>query len=220
MRFLGDRIDIEAKKFAELQGQIDSHAKKQQGLRDDISDMYKTFTENAEKVMDEVGEIRSKVGKETLMVNNTLNEFRRGMDSMLEATEGASKLVGINDDKVAALKADVNNMRGLFHDFSTTTARQKALLECIDKTKLMCNQFNYAVQDLRNQIDTTDAYIENYLPFRTIKELTALLGDCEFDHKTTSKIKLFEARRIKDLYARMVTEVSRVPDFKARLSEF
>ena len=55
------------------------------------------------------------------------------------------------------------------------------------------------------------------MPFRTVKELTALLSDCEFDHKTNLKIKSFEARRIKDLYARMVTEVSRVPDFKSRL---
>lgn len=107
--------------------------------------MYKTFTDSASKVMDEVAEIRKKVGVEILTVNNTLNEFRHGMDRMLEATEGASKLVGINDDKVAALKDKVNDLRNLFHDFSTTTARQKALLECIDKTKLMCNQFNFAV---------------------------------------------------------------------------
>ena len=69
----------------------------------------------------------------------------------------------------------------------------------------MCNQFNFAVRDLRNQIDTTDAYIENYLPFRTVKELTALLSDCQFDSKTLTRIKAFEARRIKDMYARMVT---------------
>ena len=64
MRFLGDRIDIEQKKFIELQGQLDSHQKKQQGMRDDMSEMHKTFANGINKVMDEVAVIRSKVGVE------------------------------------------------------------------------------------------------------------------------------------------------------------
>ena len=59
----------------------------------------------------------------------------------------------------------------------------------------MCNQFNRAAEDLRNQLDTTDMYIENYLPFRTIKEIGTLLAEC-FDDKIASNVKLFEAKRI------------------------
>ena len=38
-------------------------------------------------------------------------------------------------------------------------------------------------------------YIENYLPFRTIKEIGTLLAEC-FDDKIASNVKLFEAKRI------------------------
>lgn len=59
----------------------------------------------------------------------------------------------------------------------------------------MCDRFNRAAEDLRNQLDTTDLYIENYLPFRTMKEIGTLLSSC-FDEKTASKVKMFEAKRI------------------------
>ena len=71
---------------------------------------------------------------------------------------------------------------------------------------------------MRNQIDTTDAYIENFLPFRTIKELTALLADA-FDGNTATKIKRFEAKRVKDLYYRILTKINEVPNFKRRLEK-
>ena len=69
-----------------------------------MGEMNKTFADGINKVMEEVAVIRSKVGKEIQTQNNTLTEFKHGMDRMLEATKGASKLVGINDDKVQALK--------------------------------------------------------------------------------------------------------------------
>ena len=78
---------------------------------------------------------------------------------------------------------------------ASNTARQTSLLETIDKTRIMCDRFNRASEDLRNQLDTTDIYIENYLPFRTMKEIGTLLTEC-FDDKIASKIKLFEAKRI------------------------
>ena len=49
-----------------------------------------------------------------------------------------------------------------------------------------------------------------------MKEIGTLLGEC-FDEKLASKIKMFEARRIQELYARMVRHEHKVPDFKARL---
>ena len=52
-----------------------------------------------------------------------------------------------------------------------------------------------ASEDLRNQLDTTDIYIENYLPFRIMKEIGTLLKEC-FDDKIATQIKLFESRRI------------------------
>lgn len=81
----------------------------------------------------------------------------------------------------------------------------------------MCDRFNRASEDLRNQLDTTDIYIENYLPFRTMKEIGTLLTEC-FDERIGSKIKHFEARRIQQMYARMMVSEHKVPDFKARLT--
>ena len=144
----------------------------------EMSDMYTTFTESVARVLAEVGRIKSQVDTEILSVRNALNAFRHEVTAVQESTKDSAKLVGDNDDRVAELKGDVTNMKAAILEFTVTTARQQSLLECIDKTKVMCNQFNFAVQDLRNQIDTTDAYIENYLPFRTVKELTALLSDC------------------------------------------
>ena len=81
----------------------------------------------------------------------------------------------------------------------------------------MCDRFNRASEDLRNQLDTTDIYIENYLPFRTMKEIGTLLTEC-FDDRIGSKIKHFEAKRIQQMYARMIVTEHKVPDFKARLT--
>lgn len=100
---------------------------------------------------------------------------------------------------------------------ANNTARQTSLLETIDKTQVMCTQFNRAAEDLRNQIDTTDIYIENYLPFRTMKEIGTLLTSC-FDDKISAKIRIFEAKRIQQLYARMVKTAHKAPDFKTRLT--
>jgi hypothetical protein len=100
------------------------------------------------------------------------------------------------DDEVTKVKQQQDKL-------ARTSAPLKLMLESIDKTQVICSQFNFAVHDLRNQIDTTDAYIENYLPFKTLKELTLLLDSC-FDHKVTEKIKVFEANRIKELYAHMI----------------
>ena len=54
------------------------------------------------------------------------------------------------------------------------------------------------------------------MPFRTIKEMVFLLGEC-FDFKTMTRIKAFEAKRIKEMYVRMLTSKAKVPDFKNRL---
>ena len=80
-------------------------------------------------------------------------------------------------------------------ELAQTTARQSSLLETIDKTRVMCKQFNHAAVDLRNQLDTTDMYIEHYLPFRVMKEIGVLLQEC-FDEKINARLKLFEAKRI------------------------
>jgi hypothetical protein len=50
-------------------------------------------------------------------------------------------------------------------------ATKESLQYTVRKTKELVDQFNCQVADLRNQIDTTDTYIENYLPFRTLKEV-------------------------------------------------
>ena len=80
----------------------------------------------------------------------------------------------------------------------------------------MKDQISYSLGDLRNQIDTTDTYIENYLPFRTLKEITNLLEQ-SFDRPVYNKINKYSAERIKELYASMLIKVNSFPDFKTRL---
>ena len=220
MRLLDERIDSGNAKLAQLEQVQESQGAKQEATREEMGSMYTTFTGSVGRVLEEVGRIKGSVDAEILLVRNSLNTFRHEMNAVKATAAASDALVSDCDTRMAALASDVTAMRAAILEFTVTTARQRSLLECIDQTKVMCNQFNHAVRDLRNQIDTTDAYIENYLPFRTVKELTALLSDCQFDAKTHTRIKAFEARRIKDMYARMVTQVSRVPDFKARLTEF
>lgn len=50
-----------------------------------------------------------------------------------------------------------------------------------------------------------------------MKEIGTLLADC-FDDQIATKIKLFEAKRIQQLYAKMATMSHKVPDFKSRLT--
>lgn len=50
-----------------------------------------------------------------------------------------------------------------------------------------------------------------------MKEIGHLLSQC-FDEQITTKIKLFEAKRIQQLYARMAIQSHKVPDFKSRLT--
>ena len=88
----------------------------------------------------------------------------------------------------------------------------------IEKTRIMCDQFNFAVHDLRNQVDTTDSYIENYLPLKHVKEITSLLQG-SLDPDTYEKVQQYESIKIKELYARLITQLHVVPDFKTRLIE-
>ena len=72
----------------------------------------------------------------------------------------------------------------------------KASIEGLaQRTKAMVDSFNRAVDDLSNQIDTTDTYIENYLPLQTLKEVSYLLENC-FERKVVYQIQNFEATRI------------------------
>ena len=111
----------------------------------EMSDMYTRFTESVARVLAEVSRIKSQVDTEILSVRNALNAFRYEVTAVQESTKDSAKLVGDNDDRVAELKGDVTNMKAAILEFTVTTARQQSLLECIDKTKVMCNQFNFAV---------------------------------------------------------------------------
>lgn len=91
-----------------------------------------------------------------------------------------------------------------------------AFQDLMTSIKLMTDKINYSFEDLRNQIDTTDTYIEHYLPFRTLKEITNLLEQ-SFDRTTYNRINKYSAERIKELYARMLIKVNSFPDFKTRL---
>lgn len=85
------------------------------------------------------------------------------------------------------------------------------------RTKRMVEIFNDEVDDLRNQIDTTDTYIENYLPMRTLKETTYILEHAALERKNIHSIQVFEAERTKELYAKMLQTTHKIPDFKTRL---
>ena len=50
-----------------------------------------------------------------------------------------------------------------------------------------------------------------------MKEIGLLLSEC-FDEKIAHRLKVFEAKRIQQLYARLVKEAHKVPDFKSRLT--
>lgn len=86
----------------------------------------------------------------------------------------------------------------------------------IQRILKLVDNFNFEVDDIKNQLDTTDTYIENYLPLRNLKEVTYLLENC-LDRKTSFAIQEFEAERIKELYAKMLQTVHKIPDFKTRL---
>lgn len=47
----------------------------------------------------------------------------------------------------------------------------------------------------------------------------AQLLECSFERSVYHKIRVFEAERIKELYARMMHTSHKLPDFKTRLLE-
>ena len=117
-----------------------------------------------------------------------------------------------------SVKEEIALVRRACMEVAQKSARQQSLNECIDKTREMCNRFNNAALDLRNQLDTTDMYIEHYLPFRTIKEVSYMLHN-SFDQNISNKVRVFEAKRIQQHYARMIHTAHKVPNFKARLTD-
>ena len=78
-------------------------------------------------------------------------------------------------------------------------------------------QFEYSVGDLKNHIDTTDTYVDQFLPFRTLKEITTLLAHSSLDRKQVDRIKVYEAKRTKELYKSLTASQIDLPDFKTRL---
>ena len=65
----------------------------------------------------------------------------------------------------------------------------------IEKTKIMCDQFNFSVHDLRNQIDTTDSYIENYIPLKTVKEVASILKE-SLDGEVYERLQSYQSIRV------------------------
>jgi hypothetical protein len=53
---------------------------------------------------------------------------------------------------------------------------------------------------------------------RSIKEITSVLQGC-LDPEPYEKVQQYEAVKIKELYARLITQLHIVPDFKTRLVE-
>jgi chromosome segregation ATPase len=104
--------------------------------------------------------------------------FDNDMTNMTNSMDHFKLVISDNETRITHHQREIIGMKQACMELANNTARQTSLLETIDKTKVMCNQFNRAAEDLRNQLDTTDIYIENYLPFRIMKEIGTLLTEC------------------------------------------
>ena len=200
-----------------LYGRNDDLQKDMERLRFEQSEVYRLFTENDNKIVEDYIKNKEKMDEEIAHFKTQIGVFDNDIANFKNTIEQHDLTVQDNKTRITRLSNDQTATKQSMMQLASNTARQSSLLETIDKTRVMCDQFNRAAEDLRNQLDTTDMYIENYLPFRTMKEIGTLLQEC-FDEKIANRIKIFEAKRIQQLYARMLVQEHKVPDFKSRLT--
>lgn len=74
----------------------------------------------------------------------------------------------------------------------------------------------YSCRDLNNKIRTTDRYIDQFLPFRMIKEVSHFM-EYLFPAEMSKKIECLRKEKIKDLYTR-IFESADVIEFKNAMS--
>jgi hypothetical protein len=129
------------------------------------------------------------------VVDSTFDKYRADLNQVHKESMDVLNELRFHN-KIMATKADVEYV--------------------IQKTKIMCDQFNFSVHDLKNQIDTTDTYIENYLPLRNVKEISSMMSGC-VESEVYERIQAYESIKIKELYARLITNIHILPDFKTRL---
>ena len=189
------QIDTMRLEIKQLFTRADDVGSDMERCRQEMKDVYRLFTENDQKIINDYLKNKVQMDSEIAQFKTRVGFFDSEMENMKNTLTEHNIVVENSKTLVNSVQEEITRVKKACMEIATKSARQQSLNESIDKTREMCDRFNRAALDLRNQLDTTDMYIEHYLPFRTIKEIGYMLHN-SFEEKIANKVKIFESKRI------------------------
>jgi sugar-specific transcriptional regulator TrmB len=144
-------------------------------MREELTRLSQFSDQSDKKIIQQQCDIKKEHDREMADLNEYIAKVERYTQMLKRENEEVERrFVETNKEINEVHKESCDVLRQLEHSKRIMCTKMDAEY-LIEKTKIMCDQFNFAVHDLRNQIDTTDTYIENYLPLKTVKEISSIL---------------------------------------------
>lgn len=138
--------------------------------------------------MTNLNDIKHEMDKSIAGMSEQIVIFEQKIDSIERRFDAfASQMVDM-DQRILSNTDLCTKTKQALGALEDKASMKTAVNELASRTKRMVDTFNDEVDDLRNQIDTTDTYIENYLPMRSLKEITYVLEHAQFDRKNVHAI--------------------------------
>ena len=139
----------------------------------------------------EVTKLRQDLNMHDHLINSLQTETNQDRLKIIENTESLTAL----DKNLTQFKVSIEKK---ITKFTPLPLFETEIKKVADTSR----RFNYCCKDLDNKIKTTDRYIDQFLPFRMIKEVSSFM-EFLLPEEQAMKIKILKKEKIKELYHKM-----------------
>ena len=126
-------------------------------------------------------------------------------------------MLDVQKDSTDRLDEEVQKQKSKVERNLSRLTLKSDFLELSRVTEERAKRQDYCCKDLDNKIKTTDRYIDQFLPFRMIKEVSSFM-EFLLDEDQALKIKVLKKEKIKELYHRMF-KLDEVVEFKSAMKK-
>jgi len=169
-------------------------------FRGDLKEYYGFFVSQCESILKCVSENQvfnnrehAEVKQRLTMVSHEIRQIREEAKSNTSKNLESTLTIEVLANQIIETKKDISQSLRLLLPSKDFEAYKLVVEERARKLVYNC-------QDLNNKILTTDRYIDQFLPFRMIKEVSSFL-EFLLPQDQAKKIEIMRKEKIKHLYA-------------------
>lgn len=107
--------------------------------------LYSAFTNGDREIVETVTETKRKIDQDMKNFSLKFAELQVNMKNVLVQIDVNTEQVNMATKQVHQQDLELTKVKQAQDKLHLVTASKKVMLECIDKTKIMCSQFNFAV---------------------------------------------------------------------------